>query len=141
MGTVSLDTRRAHLVRQHRDITAVYTWVNDERALILLATYRKKSPWFVIPEPAAYRYDDPRYLAKQSALAAQILGMDESTTTWSRIASIIHEGLPDLIRMPGAPDAEFYANPIGTIELRANGELVGGQEVRIEKSGGMEFMQ
>lgn len=141
LGTVSIDTRKAHLVRQHRDITAIYTWINDERAMVLCATYRKGSPWYVVMESAAYKYDDPRYLARQSAIAAGVLGMDETTSTWSRIASIIHEGLPDLIRMPGAPSPEFYRESMGTIELRANGERIGGTEVRLEKDAAMEFVQ
>ncbi len=140
MGTITLDTRKAHLVRQHRDITAIYTWVNDERALVLVPTYRKGAPWYVVMESAAYKYDDPRYLAKQSAIAAEVLGMDESTTTWSRIASIIHEGLPDLIRMPSAPDPDYHLASIGNMVLRADGQVIGGSDIRIEKTG-LEFAQ
>ena len=33
---VSLDLRKAHKVRRHGDLLAIYTWVNDERALVLL---------------------------------------------------------------------------------------------------------
>jgi len=140
LGTISLDTNKAHLVRQHRDITAVFTWVNDERAMVLLPSFRKNAPWYVVMESAAYKYDNPRYLARQSAIAAEVLGMDESTTTWGRIASIIHDGLPDLIRMPSAPDPEFHLASIGHMVLRADGEVIGGQDIRLEKTG-LEFAQ
>jgi hypothetical protein len=33
---VSLDLRKAYKVRRHGDLLAIYTWVNDERALVLL---------------------------------------------------------------------------------------------------------
>ena len=105
----TLDPRKAHLVRQHGDIIAIYTWVNDERALVLIPAHRKPgSPWFVVCESAAYRYDNPHYLAKQARKAAEVIGMDETQAAWFKIASIIIEGLGDLIRMPmGIPHGIF----------------------------------
>lgn len=134
--SVSLDPRKAHLVRVHGDILAIYTWVNDERALVLMPARRAQgSPWFIVCESAAYKYDNPRYLAQQAAKAAEVLGMDETTSTWYRIATIIHDGLPDLIRMPSAPLPELQRHAIGEMKLMADGKLVTGQEIREEKTG------
>ena len=63
-----------------------------------MPAHRPKSPaWFVVCESASWRYDDPKYLAQQARVAARALGMDETQSTWLRIATIIIEGLPDLI--------------------------------------------
>lgn len=50
--STTIDTRKAHLVRQHGDLTAIYTWINDERALVLVPTYRPGAPWYVVMESA-----------------------------------------------------------------------------------------
>ncbi len=129
---ISLDPRKAHLVRQHGDILAIYTWVNDERALVLIPARRARAPWYVVCESAAWKYDDPKYLAQQARKAAEVLGMDETTSSWFRVAKIIDEGLPDLIRMPPAPLPEMSKTAIGEMKLLADGELVGGEEIRPE---------
>jgi hypothetical protein len=124
------------LVRRHGDILAIYTWVNDERALVLMPARRAQgAPWFIVCESAAYKYDDASYLARQASQAARVLGMDETTSTWYRIANIIIEGLPDLIRMPTAPIPELQRHAIGEMKLMADGKLVTGQEIREEKTG------
>lgn len=133
---IQLDPRKAHCVRQHGDVLAIYTWVNDERALVLMPARRAQgSPWFIVCESASWKYDDPQYLAQQARKAAEVLGMDETTSTWYRIAKIIIEGLPDLIRMPSAPLPDL-GSAIGEMKLMADGELVGGDEIRLEKDEG-----
>lgn len=134
---ISLDPRKAHLVRRHGDIFAIYTWMDDTRTLILIPAMRKGAPWFCIKEDVAYKYDDVAYLAKMSAKAAEVLGMDESTSTWRKIATIIVEGLPDLIEMPSAPLPEMETASHGEMQLRANGELLSGTEIRFEKEAGV----
>lgn len=125
---VSLDPRKAHLTRQHGDILAIYTWVNDERALVLMPARRAQgAPWFIVCESAAYKYDDPHYLARQAAKAAQVLGMDEITSTWYRIATIIHEGLPDLIRMPSSPQEAQIGKAVGEMHLKADGKVIASE--------------
>jgi hypothetical protein len=131
----SLDTRKAHLTRQHGDIIAVYTWVNDERAMVLIPAYRPGAPWYIVMESAAFRYDDPTYLASQCAKACEVLGIEPSRPNWVRVATIIHEGLPDLIRMPSAPLPEQYAASIGSMQLRADGQVLAEQDVRLDKEG------
>lgn len=141
---ISLDVRKAHTVRVHGQITAIYTWMkighdnvaNPERALVLIATHRQvKTPWFIVMESAAYRYDDPAYLAQQARKACEVMGFEPSPSAWVKIATVIHDGLEDLIRMPSAPPPEFYRGALGSMELRANGKTLAKQDIRVEDVG------
>lgn len=132
---VSLDLRKAFMSRQLGDITAIYTWVNDERALVLVPTFRNGAPWYVVLESAAFKYDDHAYLARQCVTACNVLGMEPSRANWVRVATIINEGLPDLIRMPSAPPAELMRSSMGHMELRVDGKTVAGEDIRLEKEG------
>lgn len=139
--SVSIDTRRAHLARVHGEITAIYTWVNDTRALVLAATHRAGSkdrpgaPVYVILETNAHAYDDPVQLAHTAKKAAEVLGLSASTKSWVKVATIIHEGLPDLVRMPSAPPPELMAGSFGDMTLMADGKPVASQPLRLEKEG------
>jgi hypothetical protein len=138
--SATIDLSKAHLVRQHGDLVAVYSWFNDERALFLVPRYRKGAPWYVVAESAAYRYDDPQYLARQCAVAAEVLGIEPSTRNWSRIATIINEGLGDLVRMPSAPGADDEEGAsFGEVFLRADGEKIAAREVRRPKQEGVTY--
>lgn len=128
---VQLDPRKAHLSRLHGDILAIYTWVNDERAMVLMPAKRAQgAPWFIVCESAAWKYDDPHYLARQAAKAAEVLGMDETTGTWFRIANIIIEGLPDLIRMPSSREDEIVGRAVGEMHLKADGKVIHSDLIR-----------
>lgn len=117
--------RKAHKAHIVGDVLAILTWVNDERALVLMPAHRAQgAPWFVVCESAAYKYDDPRYLAKQAAKAATVMGMDETTSTWVRVADIIMNYLPDLIRMPSAPEPEKLLSSFGDMHLKADGQII-----------------
>lgn len=139
--SVSIDTTKAHLTRVHGDVTAIYTWMNDARVLILCATYRPGSPFlpgapiFVVQERKALFYDDPIQLAHTAKKAAEVLGLDQSQSSWVKIATIIHEGLPDLIRMPSAPKAEYHKGSFGRMILSANGMPIASEDIRMEKEG------
>jgi hypothetical protein len=140
----TIDTRRAHLVRQHGDLTAIYTYVNDERAIVLVPSRRPGAPWFVVCESAAYTWDDsdPRYVgdvARKALKACDVLGLEPTPTNARRVASIIIDGLPDLIRMPSAPGPEHYRGSFGRMELRADGQTIAEQDIRIEKDGGATY--
>lgn len=135
----SIDLRKAHQWRQHGDLLAVYTWVNDERALVLLPAHRPGAPWYIVCESAAWKYDDVTYLASQCVKACEVLGIEPSRPNWARVASIIHEGLPDLIRMPGAPQRELMNAAIGSMELRADGKTIAQQDIRLEREGGASY--
>jgi hypothetical protein len=132
---VSLDLRKSFMSRQHGDITAVYTWVNDERALVLIPTFRKGAPWYIVMESAAFKYDAPAYLARQCATACDVLGLEPSKVNWVRLATIINEGLPDLVRMPSAPPPELMRASVGRMELRADGQPIAGEDIRLETEG------
>lgn len=139
MGTLALDLNKAHLTRQHGDLMAVYTWVNDERAMILIPAYRKGEAWFIVCESAAYKYDNPRYLARQAKVAAEVLGMEPSPNNWVKLATVINEGLPDLIEMPSSPDATLMRATIGEMKLFADGQLLGGEEIRLKQESGATY--
>lgn len=135
----TIDTRKAHLTRKHGDVFAVYTWVNDKRALVLIPANRPGAPWFIVLEPDAWVYDDPHELQRRSIKACTVLGIEPSKPNWFRIAKIIHEGLPDLIRMPSAPDPEKLAGTYGQMVLREDGKEVGGEEIKIEADAGVTY--
>lgn len=132
---VSLDLRKAHLTRQHGDILAVYTWMNDERAMILIPRYRRDAAWYVVMESASFKYDDPKYLAHQCPKACDVLGLEPNQANWVRIATIINEGLPDLIRMPSAPVKEFHDASFGRMEVRADGKTLAEEDIKVETEG------
>ena len=132
--SVQLDPRKAHKAHIVGDIMVILTWVNDERAMVFMPAHREQgSPWFIICESAAWKYDNPHYLAKQSVQAARVMRMDETTSTWRRVADIIMNYLPDLIRMPAAPEPEKLDSAIGTVSLRADGELLHSEDIKIDK--------
>ena len=132
---VEIDLSKAHHSRVHGQFTAVYTWVNDERALVLLNHMRDKSPWFIVGESVAWKYDDTQYLAAKARQACDVLGMEPSINTWTKLATIIHEGLGDLIAMPSSPPVEYHSAAVGSILLREQGKVIAAEDIRIAKSG------
>lgn len=134
MGRVSLDLSKAHISRQHGDLLAIYTWVNDERALVLIPAYRKNAAWYIVCESAAFKYDNRSYLASQCKKAAEVLGMEPSPNNWLKLATIIHDGLGDLCAMPSAPEPEMQKASVGSMVLRADGEVMTGQDIHLPVS-------
>ena len=135
-----IDTRKAHLVRQHGDITAVYTWINEERALVLIPTYRKQAGWYIVADSAACKYDDDHYLMRAAVKACDVMGFGESAGTAFHIARIIHEGLGDLVLMPPEPpdvveEAVKAMKRIGELHLKADGEVIGSQDITVGSQG------
>lgn len=128
----TIDTEKAYMSRQHGDITAIYTWVNDERALVLVPTFRKGAPWFIVCESAAYKYDSPFYIKKQGLKACKVLGMEPNDANSYRIGCIIDEGIPDLIRIPTQPEREVTGKKYGELKVMANGTQIGGEDIRVE---------
>lgn len=120
-----IDLEKVHLKRQHGDLLAVYTWINGERALVILHAYRPKSPWFVVMESAAYLYDDPKYMAKRCPEAVRFMGLEDNTANWVKLATIVNEGLPDLVMMPSEQQHnDRKARELGTMTLRADGDVI-----------------
>lgn len=139
MGQVSLDLTKAHLSRQFGDLTVVFTWVNDSRAMVLIPTYRKDAAWYVIEDSAAFKYDNMAYLKSQCIKACEVLGMEPSPNNWYKLATVIHDGLPDLITMPTAPDKDLTRGNYGQMELRADGKTMAAQDIKLEKEGGAVY--
>lgn len=136
---ISLDLEKAHLHRQIGDMVVIYTWVNDERAMVLIPAFRKNSAWYIVCESAAYKYDNMRYLAEQCRKAAEVLGMEPSPNNWYKLATLIHDGLPELCAMPSAPDPKLMRGAIGEMKLLENGKLIAGQEIRLEREAGASY--
>lgn len=135
----SIDLRKAHLVRQHGDLTAVYSWLNDERAMFLIPSARKQAPWYVLCESAAYTWAEgdgeasPQAIARKGSKVCEVLGIDSSPTNVRRVIGIILDGLPDLIRMPSSPPKEQHRQSFGQMILRADGQEIAGQDIRLDK--------
>jgi hypothetical protein len=62
-----------------------------------------------------------------------VLGIEPSKSNWVRVATIINEGLPDLITMPSAPERELMKASVGEMKLLADGAQIAGEEIRLEK--------
>lgn len=138
--SVSIDLSKAHLSRVHGDLTVIFSWLNDERAMFLVPHLRKGAPWYIVMESAAYTWDDmdaknvPIVVAK-AGKACEVLGIEPTPWNCKRLAGIIIDGLPDLVRMPSSPPTEYLRSSFGKMELRANGEVIAGDDIRIEKEG------
>jgi hypothetical protein len=138
--SASIDTRKAHLTRQHGDITTIFTWVNDERAMVMVPTFRAGAPWFIVMESAAFTWDDENSrnvpeVVRKSMKACEVLGIEPTPTNCRRIAGIVIDALPDLIRMPSSPPKEYHRASFGHMELRADGQALAGEDIRVEKEG------
>lgn len=136
----TIDLHKAHLSRVHGDITVIFSWLNDERAMFLIPHLRKGAPWYIVMEGAAYTWDDSLQadvakVAAKAVKACEVLGIEPSPHNCRRIAGIIIDGLPDLIRMPSSPPTEYYGSSFGSLELRADGKAIAGDEIRVEKEG------
>ena len=136
-----IDLRKAHLHRQHGDLLAVYTWINAERALVLIPAYRSKSPWYVLMESAAYKYDDPKYLASQCKVACDVLGIEPNKANWVRVATILNEGLPDLYRMPSEPvwNKPEAGRQFGELIVKQEGKEVAREALTLPEDKGAEY--
>lgn len=143
---VSLDLRRAHAHKRFGDITAILTWVNDVRALVLAPSLRRDAGWYIVEESAAYLWGvdhfDPvisrpamEHAVQQSYLACDMLGLEPSKQNRARVISIITGLLPDLIGMPSSPPLESVGGAYGQMILSADGKPMAGQDLRHEDRG------
>lgn len=133
MGSVSFGGQTAWKVQQVGDIVRAYHWVSDEPAMVLFpARARLNAGAYVVCLSSAFKYDDLAYLVKQAAIAAGVMGMDETSYTINRIGTAIHDGLLDLIKMPPEPQwvkdldrGEVFAE----LEIKADGKTIIEREV------------
>lgn len=126
--------------RQHvvGDVVVSLQWVEGEPALVLFPRQRRTlNPGaYIICLSSAWQYDDVSYLVRQAAIAARVMGMDESRQTIHRIGTAIHDHLLDLITMPPEPQWHKDAGKgpaVAEIEVRANGRTI--REHAIDATG------
>lgn len=109
----AIDLTRYHFVRELGDLRLYGTWYTweddegwqDEPCLVLVPAHRR---YGVVPccvaLSAAFRYTDPRHLARMSLEFARTLGFESNLMQNAhRIGGIIHDHLLDLIKMPESP--------------------------------------
>jgi hypothetical protein len=56
-----------------------------------------------------------------------------------RLATIIHEGLPDLVNMPSAPPSQAKQYRVGGMKVLADGEVVGEHDIKVGPPTGAEY--
>ena len=66
--------------------------------------------------------------------ARSVLEIEPTAGNALRVATIIHEGLPELILMPGPPLAPRGAT-LGEVALRVDGKPLSGATLHAEHSG------
>lgn len=137
--SATLNFANSYLSRVHGEITAIYTWMGEERVMVLLPTYRSNATWFVVREPLAHLYDNPRHLLTKAIEACDVMGFGISKFTAALVARVIHDGLPDLIGMPSAPPPEMTKASYGSLILSADGKPIAAEEVRYEAGENAEY--
>lgn len=109
----AIDLTRHWFVRELGDIRLYGTWLydaeldDDEPCLVLVPAVRRGAVPCVVALSAAFRYDDPRYLARKSLEFAYALGFDDNPMSAAhKIGGIIYDHLLDLIKLPENPTEE-----------------------------------
>lgn len=112
MRKYAIDLTRHAWKRDAGDFSIYGTWVfnedqeDTEPCLVVIPRYRTGGlrP-VVIALSAAFRYNDPRYLARVTPVFLKMLGFDDGLSKAHALASLIHDHLYDLITMPVDPTA------------------------------------
>lgn len=106
----ALDLTRHHFLRPSGDLVLVGTWIYNpdqqdyEPCLVIVPRYRKNGfKPCVVALSAAWKYNEPRYLARAASLFLIQLGMQDCMSNAHKVAELIHSHLPDLVRMPNNP--------------------------------------
>ncbi len=148
---VTLDLRRAHRHQRHGDLLAILTWVNDSRALVVLPANRRDGVgWFIVDESAAWRWNINAVDASwrrtalehcdaQSRIACQLFGFEPTLRNRARIINLVTDWIPDLLRMPHSPEPEMSSATFGQMVMRADGKVVAGEEIRVEREAGQVY--
>ena len=111
-----IDLSRNHFERTVSDITIRGIWIPfpdngdeaTEPALAITAAFRQSKPW-IIGLSAAFKYDNPRYMARVSKDISDSIGLEPNVFTWAKIAKVIDDHLSDLISMPPRPVNKILA--------------------------------
>ena len=130
---LSIDPRQVQFKRVHGEFMALYTYVNDERAMILFPHRRRglngaPPPWAIVCDSSAFKYADDEYLMLQAMTFCRMWDMTERSTV-IKVATIINEGLSDLIRLK--PKAEFKSEApvLGEADLLIGGDKIATHEI------------
>lgn len=105
----AIDLTRHAFKRELGDLALYGTWIHNddqesaEPALVIVPRYRANGVKpCCIALSAAYKYDEPRYLARAAGHFAKQLGFDTLADA-HKLATVIHDHLLDLIKMPVDP--------------------------------------
>ncbi len=148
--SISLDLNKAWKHQRHGDLVVVLTWVNDSRALVMLPAHRRDAGWYIVDESAAWRWgvDHPDAMARriamehamqQSIIACSMLGIEATKQNRARIISVVTGWIPDLVRMPSAPEPEFSDVVQGEVVLTVDGEVMREEEIKVERTEGATY--
>lgn len=145
MSSVTFGGANAWKTQVVQDIVRSYHWISgdggaSEPAMVLFPVRaRLNAGAYVVCLSSAFKYDDMKYLIQQAAIAANVMGMDETKFTIHRIGTAIHDGLLDLIKQPPEPDwiKELSKGAvIGEMEIKKDGVTILEREVREGERGG-----
>lgn len=106
----AIDLSRYQFVREIGDLAIYGTWLwnedqeDTEPCLVVVPRYRRigYKP-VVVALSAAFRYNNPKYLAHVAGIFAESLGFSNDMTNARKIATLIHDHLLDLLTMPIDP--------------------------------------
>lgn len=106
----AIDLTRHHFVRHLGDLSIYGSWLwnNDQEShepcLVIIPRYQRRGfKPCVVALSAAYKYNDPRYLARVSWEFLSLLGFAQTPSEGHKVASLIHDHLGDLLTMPPNP--------------------------------------
>jgi hypothetical protein len=135
----TIDLNDAFLTRAHGDLLTVYTWVNDERAIIIIPHLRTKAPWFIVCESSLPDYNDVRQAARKGMLACDVLGIESSVKNAMRIVGLVVDGTEDLIRMPSKQPPRLSKAAHGEVTMKDAGVVIAEHELHPEIEQGAAY--
>lgn len=110
----AIDLTRHAFVFHIQDLSLYGSWIFNadqedyEPALVLIPRYRARgfAP-VVIALSAAWKYDNPRYLAQVSPTFVRALGFEDNLANGYKVAEIIYGHLDDLVKMMPNPTSRI----------------------------------
>jgi hypothetical protein len=129
----ALDLTKYTHKQVHGEMTLYMTWfsedgtVEDAEPCICIIPTRGKLGHFrpaVIALSAAYKYDIPEVLANNSREFAKTLGLGDRPNTVFKIATLIHDHLLDLIKMPPKPVENVVVGADAVITNKETGKSI-----------------
>ncbi|MGI9141560.1 MAG: hypothetical protein ACR2IJ_00060 [Fluviibacter sp.] len=121
----AIDLTRHHFSRDVGDLSIFGTWLyNDDQedtepCLVVIPRYRREGfKPVVVALSAAYRYNNPKYLAHAASAFAQSLGYESDLSQARKVATLIYDHLLDLLTMPLDPTE---ASVIGEVTIDQGG--------------------